>query len=170
MRTISGFTLLFTMLLNTGLSIADQPSRYYAGLGFSGNLPENDSEFKSSAGFQFFGGYRFDRKIGDIISLSAEIGYHDSGDFESKPLISGANIVYKDSFNAAGIWLAGVFNYNVYKKLNLNAKIGVDLGDDDGSLFGVGAGYPISNQWRANLDYIMRDASDSAQFNVIYQF
>jgi len=170
MSTITSFTLLLALLLTTGLLNAEEPSRYYAGVGFSGNLPDNDGEFKSSAGFQFFGGYRFDKKIGGIIGLSAEVGYHDSGDFDSKPLVSGANIVYRDSFNSAGIWLAGVFNYNVYEKLNLNAKIGLDLGDDDGTLIGVGAGYPVSASWWVNLDYIMRESSDSAQFNVMYQF
>ena len=170
MKKLLLLATLTPLLLWPILSSANKQSPYYAGVGFSLNIPENDNQFKTSLGYQLFGGYQFENKIADVISLSVEAGYHNTGDFDGKAYISNGTIIIEDGFNSAGVWVAGVFGYEVFDSISINGKLGADLGDDDGALFGVGLGYQVFDEIKVNVDYINRSNSQAGQFNIIYQF
>jgi len=48
-------------------------------------------------------------------------------------------------------------------------RIGFDLGDDDGFVFGVGAGYSVNRDIQLRSEYIVRDTINSIQFNVVFR-
>jgi opacity protein-like surface antigen len=115
-------------------------------------------------GFQIFAGYRLDMVNVDPVKLAVEIGYMDSGDFEVDTPFG----TFED--NASGIWLTAVAAYPLNQELNLLGRLGLDFGDDDGPMLGVGIGYTASRQIEVRGEYVIRDDIDSLQANVVYHF
>ena len=137
----------------------------YAGGGLSFNNP--DSSFLDSAmGYQFFGGYHLndDVKIADNIGLAAEVGYTNSGDF------CPDNVTCFGSASVGGLWANALFDYAIDGKISALGRAGLDFGDDDGLMFGIGGGYKIDDKLSARLEYVMRDHYSSFQANVVYDF
>ncbi|MDH5258488.1 MAG: porin family protein [Gammaproteobacteria bacterium] len=168
MKKIIGLAVLMSAFSLTAQSFEFDEDKLYAGggLGYSNH---DVSGVDNAIGFQFFGGYDLsdDVKIGDKISLAAELGYATSGDFESSNCPTGFTCIGE---SANGLWANAVIDYDIDGKISILGRAGLDFGDDDGLMFGVGGGYKIDDKLSARLEYVTRDHYSSLQANVVYDF
>ena len=146
--------------------------KLYAGGGLGYNSLDS-SGFDSAIGFQGFAGYHFDDdvKIADKVGLAAEIGYTSSGDFKFSDCSD--NIFVSCSLldsSANGLWANAVFDYDVNAQISALGRVGLDLGDDDGLMFGFGGAYKIDEKLSARVEYVIRQNYSSLQANVVYDF
>ena len=88
-----------------------------------------------------------------------------SGDFDQTiPLIGTV------SASAEGLWVTWVPSIEVNEKITGLGRIGLDFGDDDGLMFGIGGQYEINKPFAARLEYVIRNDIDSFQINLLYRF
>jgi len=127
---------------------------------FGGGFAQNSvSNFDNATGFQIFGGYNFP-ELARKFSVDAEAGYMDTGNFKrTAPTV-------ETKFK--GVWGSGVARYMVAPQVELLGRLGYDFGDDDGVMYGIGAGYIVSKNLKLRLEYVVRDSVDSLQFNVVF--
>ncbi len=141
------------VLANTEVDIADR-------LYFGGGIAGNDLRGDDATGFQFFAGYPLQAKLGKG-DLAIEAGYMDSGSFEHRGNFG--------SVSATGLWGTLVGSWNVATKTDLVVRAGLDVGDDDGVMFGAGLGYALSKKLELRGEYVVRDNIDSLQFNFVFR-
>jgi hypothetical protein len=147
-----------------GGSITIQTSNFYVGGGFGFNSYGGGR----STGIQFLGGYEFDFKLNGDISTAIELGYMETGKFESKNLNSGATTGFNQE--ADGVWLNVVETFPIGNKVEGIVRLGLDFGDDDGLMAGTGLGYNFNRNWSLRTEYVVREAVNSFQFNVLFGF
>lgn len=146
-----------------------QQNEFYVGGGFSNN---DVSSWDDATGYQVFVGYSLDRWLNfglEDLSFAAELGYMDSGDFERRVCFLNFGC-FKDETSASGVWTSAVASYSLSPEFKLIGRIGVDFGDDDGALLGIGAGYQFNNAFELRGEYVVRDEIDSLQLNLVYRF
>ena len=125
---------------------------------FGGGLAQNSvSNFDNATGFQIFGGYNFP-ELARKFSVDAEAGYMDTGKFKRGAVET----------KAKGLWGSGVARYMVAPQVELLGRLGYDFGDDNGLMYGIGAGYIVNKNLKLRLEYVIRDTVDSRQFNVVF--
>jgi len=147
-----------------GGSITFQASSFYIG----GGLGFNSHAGGRSTGFQILGGYEFSGRLnGDILS-ALELGYMDTGKFETKNLNNGATTTSNQE--AKGVWLNYVGSYPMGNRVEGLWRLGIDFGDDDGLMAGAGMGYNFNRHWSLRSEYVVREAVNSFQFNLLYGF
>jgi hypothetical protein len=130
---------------------------------YGGGLSLNEvSGSDTGTGFQIFGGYRFG-EFAPKWQADVELGYMDTGNMDIDVPVLG-----KVSARAKGLWSTGVARYIVSPQVELLGRLGMDFGDDDGLMFGVGAGYVLNRNFKLRGEYVIRDNVDSIQFNVVY--
>jgi len=151
-------TGMLLLLLASGAAAAEKQLLDTSKVYFGGGISSNDlSGFDKATGFQFFGGYKLDYKLGTG-ALGVELGYMDSGEFDSA----------FGSTEAKGIWATAVGAWPVSRNVNIIARLGFDFGDDDGLMLGGGVGYSVAKNLDLRGEYVIRDNIDSLQFNVVY--
>lgn len=157
--------LLFSSsaLAANGGSITLQTSSFYLGGGLGFN-----SHSGRSTGYQFLGGYEFGGKLAGEISTAIELGYMSTGTFEAKNLNTGATS--SSGQEAKGVWLNAVWAYPISNRVEGLWRIGIDFGDDDGLMAGAGMGYNFNRHWALRTEYVVREAVNSLQFNLLYGF
>ncbi|HYQ94188.1 MAG TPA: outer membrane beta-barrel protein [Burkholderiales bacterium] len=133
--------------------------RLYFGAGVSQNKV---SGLDNGTGFQVLGGYNFPALARNFY-VDAEAGYMDTGTLKA-PACIGAFC----NASASGLWASAVARYMVAPNVELLGRTGYDFGDDDGFLFGVGAGYIVNKNLKLRLEFVARDNVDSLQFNVLF--
>jgi len=133
--------------------------RLFVGGGLSVNTVTGSDD---GAGAQVFGGYNFPA-ITRNLYVDAEAGYMDTGKLERK----GCTSAFCDA-KANGLWATGVVRYLVTPNVELIGRAGVDFGDDDGIMYGVGVGYITGAHFKVRLEYVQRDDVTSVQFNVVF--
>lgn len=126
-------------------------SRLQIGGGLSYNIIDSPFGHGSSdaSGILLFGGYRLDSAWPGITS-SVELGYNRTSRFDE----------YHE--NISGPWIALVGERGlpeVDRRLSLLGRVGLDVGDDDGILMGVGVGFRVDPRIQLRAEYINRDAS-----------
>lgn len=131
------------------------PERLFFGAGLSRN---EVGSFDDGTGFQLFAGYRFG-EIAQNIHLDAEVGYMDTGDMKSGPLRTSAE----------GLWSTAVVRLIASPQLELLGRAGLDFGDDDGLMVGVGAGFNLNRHSQLRLEYVERDNVESLQANFVFR-
>lgn len=147
---------LIGMALSTGAAAQGfDSSKLFFGGGFSSN---DTSGSDDAVGFQIFGGYVLG-EVAPKFFIDAEVGYMDSGDMATS----------RGDVNAKGLWAAAVGRYNVAPSIELIGRLGLDFGDDEGLLAGIGAGVILSRNFKLRLEYVRRDTVDSVQFNLVFQ-
>ena len=151
-------SVIFIALLVTGYSYAAGNSKLYLGGGLGLNSV-GSLAFSDGLGYQVFAGFDLPVKMGKG-KLSIEAGYMDSGDIDFGPFFVN-KVRYK------GLWGNAVFSLPLQKKLNLIARAGLDIGDDDGLMIGAGLGFTINNKMEIRGEYVMRDIVDSLQVNFV---
>lgn len=132
-----------------------------------GGLNYNDlggNVWEDAWGFQAMAGASLIQDLGDIpsLDLGVEAGYMDSGDFE----LEGTGY----STSASGLWVNGLLSLTVHPKLDLIGRAGLDFGDDDGLMIGVGAGYRLLDEFEVRGELVSRNEVESLQANVVYHF
>jgi hypothetical protein len=147
--------LIGMALSSIALAQAVDTSRLFFGAGLSSNEVSGSD---SAVGWQVFGGYGFGQ-VASNLYFDAEVGYMDTGDME-RP---GGDV------KANGLWAAGVGRFLVTPNIELLGRLGLDFGDDDGLLGGIGAGLILTKNIKLRLEYVQRDKVDSWQFNFVYQ-
>ena len=140
-----------------------QPERLQLG----GSLSQNviDSPFGGgnvdATGLSIFAGYELDNDI-DQVKTTVEVGYTQTDDFFNGP----------DS-DISGFWFAGVAEKQL-PEINPNlfaiARLGLDIGDDDGILLGAGAGFHLTPKLDVRGEYINKDASSVYQASFVLNF
>lgn len=147
---------IFAMAIS---SVAPAQGFDTAKLFFGAGVSSNEvSGSDSATGFQFFGGYGFGEVTRNVF-VDAEIGYMDTGSMTTGTRKEKAN----------GLWAAGVGRLMVHPSVELIGRLGLDFGDDDGLLAGVGVGLVLTKNFRLRLEYVQRDRVDSIQFNFVFQ-
>jgi hypothetical protein len=133
--------------------------RLFFGAGVSQNKVSGSD---NGTGFQVFGGYNFPALARNFY-VDAEAGYMDTGKLKATgctgPLCNA---------KADGLWASGVARYMVAPNVELIGRAGLDFGDDDGLLFGIGAGYIVNKNLKLRLEFVARDHVDSLQFNAVF--
>jgi hypothetical protein len=134
-------------------------SKLFFGAGLSLNEVSGSD---TGTGFQIFGGYRFG-EFAPKWQADVELGYMNTGnmDIDIPPFGSV-------SARAKGLWSTGVARYIVNPQVELLGRAGLDFGDDDGFMFGVGAGYIVNRNVKLRGEYVIRENVDSIQFNFVY--
>ncbi|MDA3868393.1 MAG: outer membrane beta-barrel protein [Gammaproteobacteria bacterium] len=130
------------------------------GIGFN---DINDNYYDDDAvGFQVFAGIPLPVKT-ESVELSVELGYMDSGDFDrSTPS--------KSTRKVNGLWGAAVAELPLNNNnVSLLGRLGLDIGDDDGLMAGVGIGFAMSQKMDLRLEYVSRDHIDSLQLNLVFR-
>ena len=130
-------------------------SKLFFGAGFSSN---DVSGSDNATGYQIFGGYGFGEVTKNVF-IDAEVGYMDTGNMTR----GGGNV------SAKGLWANGVGRLMVTPSVELIGRLGLDFGDDDGLMAGIGAGVLLSKNFKLRLEFVQRDDVNSVQFNFVYQ-
>lgn len=154
--TIRRFAWLpFCVLVWSGAAAGEDLDGFYAG----GGVANNTVSSENAVGFQFFGGYDFGPILGEA-SVMAEVGYWESGDFNDGP----------GEFSVDGLWSTGVVSLPLTGHWSLLGRAGLDFGDDDGLMVGIGGSYMPVQQLELRGEIVARDNVDSFQFNALYRF
>lgn len=166
------FTLVFGIcgwVAVSGSAVAAAPgdSGYYVGAGIGFNSLDGGGD---ATGYQFFGGYDLTKSgiKAPPFKLAVEVGYMDSGTFDTQvnvPLLGTVTVESK----AKGLWATGVASYAASPQVDLLGRVGLDFGDDDGLMVGVGAGYNVNKQMQLRGEYVIRDHINSLQFNISFR-
>ena len=130
---------------------------------FGAGVSDNDvTGSDSGTGFQFFGGYEFGQ-VAQNIAVDLEVGYMDTGSMDVRvgPFTVDAR--------AKGLWATGVGRLQLNPQFELLARAGLDFGDDDGLMVGIGAGFNVNKQTQLRFEFVERDEVSSLQFNVVYR-
>jgi len=129
---------------------------------FGGGLSVNTvSDSDDGAGFQVFGGYNFPA-IAPNLYVDAEAGYMNTGKLERRCAQGVCDA------QAKGPWANGLLRYLVTPSVELISRVGVDFGDDDGLMIGIGAGYIVGTHLKVRFELVQRDDVRSVQFNVVF--
>ena len=152
--------LLGLLLLVTQANAADLGTRqlyFGAGVGFNSINNNNYYHYNDSdaVGLQLFAGLPLAAKIGSA-DLAVELGYMDTGDFDSG---SSAN----------GLWSTVAASLPLNNGLKLLGRLGYDFGDDDGVMIGAGVGFPVASSMDMRVEYVIRDHIDSLQLNLVFR-
>lgn len=165
---------LAAILMGLGLAstpvLAQQvePSDFYVGGGISNN---DESGWDDATGYQIFAGYVVDKWLNfglEDLSFAVEVGYMDTGDLDRR--FCSPFGCFTDEKSANGIWTSAVASYSLTDEFKLIGRLGVDFGDDDGALLGIGLGYEFGNAFELRGEYVVRDDTDSMQLNLLYRF
>ena len=147
-----------------GSSITLSTSSFYLG----GGLGFNSHGGARSNGFQIFGGYEFAGKLNGDISTAIELGYMDTDNFETKDLPAGTT--RSTTQEAKGMWLNVVETFPIGNRVEGIGRLGLDFGDDDGIMVGAGMAYNFNRHWALRSEYVIREAVNSFQVNLLYGF
>lgn len=165
---ILGGMFIFT----TTASAHCMKNKYYVGAGMGMNSAET---YSTTAGYQFFAGYCLDFNFKSPRSrTSVEVGYLDSGDFEKETDIFQNNpnrsqiVTVTESYS--GLWFSGLAEYKFDNKMHIMGRLGLDVGDQTGILFGGGAGYNVTKYAQVRAEYVLHDEINSFQVNWISEF
>lgn len=161
--------VLIAMLV-TGYSHAADTSKLYLGGGLGLNSLSG-IDVSDGIGFQLFGGYQLPVKMGKG-SLAVEAGYMDTGNMEQSvsvviPGLPPTVVTVTGEAKATGLWGNVVYNLPLQDKMNLVLRAGLDIGDDDGFMFGGGLGFNLSSKAEVRAEYVIRDHVDSLQVNLV---
>lgn len=147
-------------------TVAKVPQGLYVG----GGLSYNDLDFGSvvkgannenALGLQAFAGLPIANSI-DGFETFAEIGFFRTNkfDFGKKKAVTGisGSVVLQKDLNEV--------DPNLYSL----ARIGLELGDDDGIFMGIGAGYRITPKIEVRAEFVNKDLISSYQANALFRF
>lgn len=135
---------------------------------FGAGVSQNDvSGSDKGTGYQFFGGYEFG-EIARNVNFDLEVGYMTTGDMDFCQNLPFFGTICQ-SAEAKGLWATGVGRFVLSPQFELLGRAGLDFGDDDGFMFGVGAGFLIDKRSSLRLELVERDNVSSLQLNFVYR-
>jgi len=126
--------------------------KFSIGVGVSNNSVSGPVD--DEVGYQIFGAYDLSKvNLMEGVDSSVEFGLMDYG-FPA---------------DSTGIWGTYVIDGKFGEGFGWLARLGLDIGDDNGLMVGAGLGFEINKQLDLRLEYVVRDEVDSLQFNVLYR-
>ena len=130
-------------------------NKFSIGAGVARNSVDTRFGDYHDTGFQFFGAYDLTRvNLMAGVDTSLEFGYMDYG--------------FDSGNDDGGLWVTGVVDGSINSGLGWLARLGLDLGDDSGLMFGAGIGIKADPKLQLRFEYVIRDDIDSLQMNFIY--
>ncbi|MCW9013544.1 MAG: hypothetical protein OQL06_07150 [Gammaproteobacteria bacterium] len=127
-------------------------TKFSVGAGISSNSVSGPVD--DEIGYQFFAAYDLDKvNLMEHVNSSVEFGYMDYG---------------FSSGNSGGLWVNYVIDNAITGPWGWLARLGLDLGDDDGVMFGGGVDYDLNDKMSIRGEYVVRDNIDSIQLNFKY--
>ena len=147
---------LMLSFVNAAYAAEGQPLLDKHKISIAGGIANNSvgGNVDDELGVQFFGAYDLNQvNLMESVKTSVEVGYMDYG-FHGK--------------NSGGLWVNGVVNGPLSQPFGWLARLGLDLGDDSGLMFGAGISYSLDRRTALRGEYVIRDDIDSLQFNIIY--
>ena len=171
-KVLSLIIVLCSLPLVAMAAPAQEPLYFGAGLSrntLSVSVPPFGSVDVSGTGYQFFGGYDLSA-LGikaNNVKFAAEVGYMDSGTMKGNatvPFFGSVTVEAKEK----GLWATGVASYAATPQVDLLGRLGLDFGDDNGLMFGIGAGFSVNKQIQLRGEFVKRPDVDSIQFNVVF--
>ncbi len=168
MRLVMGFAAIVALVFSSNTLAEFDTSKAYVGGGLASNSLDG-SGFDSAIGFQGFAGYDITDlvPIDEKIGLSVEAGYATSGNFKFKACNTGLFGSICD-ISSDGLWSTAVFDYKIKDKIKAIGRIGFDLADSSGVIFGVGGRYQLNTNMDVAVEYVIRDIYKGLQANFIY--
>lgn len=130
-------------------------NKLFFGAGVSSN---ETSDSDSAVGWQLFGGYTFGEVARNVI-IDAEVGYMDSGNMHRPG---------RPDLKANGLWATGVVRIPLTQSIEVLGRLGMDFGDDDGVMAGIGVGFLLTQNIKVRFEFVQRDNVDSVQFNMVF--
>jgi hypothetical protein len=76
---------------------------------------------------------------------------------------------YGFSGDSTGIWGTYVIDGKFSGQFGWLARLGLDIGDDNGLMLGAGVGFDLSDKLILRGEYVVRDQVDSLQINLLYR-
>lgn len=149
----SALALCFVNVVNAA---EGQPLLNKNKISIAGGIAHNSvgGNVDDELGVQFFGAYDLTQvNLMESVNTSVELGYMDYG-FDGK--------------NSGGLWVNAVVDGPLGQPFGWLARLGLDMGDDSGLMFGAGISYSIDRRTAFRGEYVIRDDIDSLQFNIIY--
>ena len=153
---------------NTQVPASKVPEGLYVGGGINYNDLDVGSIFpgdnnETAFGFQVFAGIPIASSI-EGFKTFAEAGYFQTSSFKLAPGVKE---------KVTGIWGAGILQRDL-NEIDPNlyglARIGLEIGDDDGIFMGIGAGYRISPKVDVRAEFVNKDLLSSYQLNALIRF
>lgn len=144
------------------------PTGLYLGGGLSYNYLDfgsvvNGADSKGATGFQLFAGLPIGNAIQGIKTY-AELGLFQTQEFnfgsgskDNVTGISGSVVLEKDLSE-------------IDPRLYALARLGLELGDDDGVFMGVGAGFRLTPKVEVRAEFVNKDLITSYQANALIRF
>lgn len=102
------------------------------------------------------------------MSLDGEVGDMTTGNMDVCETLPFFGEVCADA-KANGLWATGVGRLELNPQFDLIGRVGLDFGDDDGLMVGLGGGYNVNKQTQLRLELVERDNVSSLQFNFVYR-
>lgn len=169
-KVISAATIAASMLVAGNVHAAGffDTNNFYLGGGLSSN---SLGAYDDATGYQILAGLPMNFKMGPVKS-AIEVGYMDAGDFEASScntFFFFGTICTTSIAQAKGVWANYVATIDITDNLEGIARAGLDFGDDDGLMQGVGIGYSFTNQMALRGEFVMREHVDSLQVNLVYR-
>jgi len=156
--------LLFGFSIHAGAET--EPNPFDANkLYFGGGLSDNDFKGPNETGIQLIVGYPLTIKAGGA-TFALEGGYMNSGNFDRRLNVPGFGSVTTSS-SATGFWGTVAGSWVVADRTSFIGRLGLDVGDDDGLMYGAGLGYDVTERVAIRGEYVIRDNIDSLQFNFV---
>jgi hypothetical protein len=153
-------------------AIQDSSKQLPQGLYVGGGLSYNDLDLGSvvngannetALGIQGFAGLPISNSM-DGFETFAEVGFFRTSNFD----FGGGN-----KEKVIGIWGSVVLQKDLNEvdpNLYGLARIGLELGDDDGIFMGVGAGYRLTPKVEVRAEFVNKDLISSYQANALFRF
>jgi hypothetical protein len=166
-------TSLLTLVAHQALADghATDAAHVPTGLYVGGGISYNDLDFGSvikgadnetAMGLQLFAGVPIENAIENIETF-AEVGFFRTNNFNfsgTKERVTGisGSIVLQRNLNEIDPNLYGL------------GRVGLEIGDDDGILMGIGAGYRVTPKVDVRLEFVNKDLISSYQANALVRF
>ncbi|MDH5393403.1 MAG: porin family protein [Gammaproteobacteria bacterium] len=162
MLIASLFSLQAIAASNGGKKLVDFDKLYVgAGLGIN-----SLSGYDGATGYQFFAGAPLNIDAAGF-NWSVEAGYMDSGSFKQSVTIPGFG-TFSSTAKATGLWATAVVDKPISDTLDFVGRAGLDIGDDDGIMFGAGVAYSLNPRSDIRFEYVIRSDVTSMQANFVY--
>jgi hypothetical protein len=158
--------LCTALLFAAGQAAAAQNGSSNKNIYLGGGVSSNSHSGLEGTGFQIFGGYKLNKlKIKNIESF-VEVGYMDTGDMKKETCV--LTICATTNGKAKGAWINYAGKYALDTDLSALARLGFDLGDDDGLMYGFGVDYKFDRRMHFRGEYVGRKHIKSLQANFVY--
>jgi len=165
--------LLASTLISSVAHAHCMKGKYYLGGGLGIN---SRADYSETNGYQFLGGICTDFNFkSHKAKTSVELGYMSSGEFSREDNIPARNrnqpaSMVTNRVSYSGMWVSGVAEYKFRPELHLLARLGYDIGDDNGVFVGAGVGFNVTRWAQIRAEMVSKSEVDSVQINWISEF